>query len=72
MSFINDCCRERFNPEAETGDEFTCVCKNQFIHDGEKWRNVLDIGSRKTDKFRRIRTTNHNLRRLAASDETRF
>ena len=71
MSFINDCCRTHFIP-ADTGEEFTCDCGNHFIYDGDRWQNVLGIGSRKTEKYRRIRMTNNHIRKLAEDQGLNF
>lgn len=72
MSFVNDCCRDRYTKDADTGDEYTCVCGNQFIYTGDAWRNVLDLGSRKTEKYRRIKIANQAALRIASDAGTPF
>lgn len=72
MSLVNDCCRDRYNPDADTGDEYTCICGNQFIYTGDAWRNVLDLGTRKTEKYRRIKLMDQTARRIASDAGIEF
>lgn len=67
MSFINACCRARFEAST-TGTEFTCPeCGNRFIHDGASWDNVLALGSRKVQKLRTIAHVNRMIERAQTS-----
>lgn len=76
MAFYNDCCRATFQAAAqykdpETGEELTCgICVQHFIYDGSRWRNDLEIGTRKIEKYRRIKMANdhiHNTPHLKAA-----
>ena len=60
MSFKNDCCFTYLATldETETGTETACVCGNVFISTGDAWRNILELGNRKAEKFRHLRKLN--------------
>lgn len=60
MGMKNMCCFGLLLPltEATTGEEITCTCGNEFIHTGEAWRNVLNLGRAKVEKYRRVRRVN--------------
>ena len=66
MSFINDCCRSLISStEGESGERLTCpACWNQFVHDGERWRNIHELGSRKVHKLTQIQRINQLTRGL--------
>ena len=61
MSFKNQCCRVWLTGllGAQTGDSAECPnCHNEFVHDGNNWRNRLELGQHKIEKLRRIRFAN--------------
>lgn len=60
MSFKNDCCYGYLFPldVTQTGTEVACECGNVFISTGDAWRNVLELGARKADRFRQLRKVN--------------
>lgn len=58
MAFYNKCCRENLDgiADATSGERHECaICGNDFIYDGERWRNVLELGMRKVEKLTTIR-----------------
>ena len=60
MSFRNPCCRANMAAirGPNTGDELTCQCGNEFLHDGKMWMHKLELGLRKIEKLRRINHVN--------------
>lgn len=57
VGFYNDCDLGYFadHKDADTADRWECpTCLMTFIYDGERWRNVLEIGQRKVDKLMTI------------------